>query len=214
MPEFLKVPAGGCVAYDFAIARDPITNAEYAHWLRELPAAESSRLYCQLMETHFFGGILSDYSCKPGFERKPVVFVSWYDAQLYAISLHGRLPKEDEWLKAAAWIPGENRLAKWCTGKDLPPTQDEAIYYDDENGWALPIPHLADVDWYRPSGAFGCRGMAGNVAEWVDAEMPNGWKKTMGGSLFRPREQMKADAFEGDLPIKRLSTFGFRIAKD
>jgi len=123
------------------------------------------------------------------------------------------LPTTDEWKKAAAWLPDQNRYATFCTGRDEPPTQQDSIFYDDENGWALPAPHLADVDWYKPSGAYGLRGMAGNVAEWVDGDMANGWKLTFGGSLFRPVEQTRLDAIEGDRSDKRLSTFGFRLAK-
>lgn len=214
MSAFLPIPSGEPVPHDFEIARDPVTNAEYAQWLRTLTVDEGRRRYCKLMETHFFGGIRSDYSCKPGFERKPVVFVSWYDATAYAQAYACRLPTEDEWQKAAAWLPQEGRMAQWCTGGDQTPTQREAIFYDDENGWALPSPHLADVDWYRPSGAYGCRGMAGNVAEWIDAEMPNGWKKAVGGSLFRPYDLMRIGTFEGDHPSKRLSTFGFRLVRE
>lgn len=192
------------------IERYPVTNAEYAAFLQTAGATH----YCRLMEDHFFGGIMKDFSVKPGFEKKPVVFVSWYDACAYAEWAGGRLLTAEEWLKAAAWLPAKNRLAKYCTGSDEKPMQIEVNYYDFKNGWALPAPHLADVDWYRPSGPNGLCGMAGNVAEWVDSETGNGWKKALGGSLFRPVEFCRTDAGEADHPSKRLSTFGFRICRD
>lgn len=212
--EWIDIPAGGPIAYAYAIMRDPVTNAQYCEYLNALSPQEAAKHYSLIMEQHFFGGIMRDYSPKPGFANKPVVFVSWLDAQAFGAWVGGRLPRMDEWKKAAAWLPDEDRCAVYCTGRDAPPTQQEAIFYDDENGWALPYPHLADVDWYKPSGAYGLRGMAGNVCEWVDAEMSNGWKLALGGSVFRPLEQTRVDAVEGDRQDKRLSTLGFRLVRD
>lgn len=217
--EWVRVDAGGPVEHGFEIAKYPVTNAQYAEYLRTIDPTEAAKRYCRLMEEHFFGGIMKDYSPKPGFEKKPVVFVSWHDAQAYAKWAGGRLPSAAEWRKAAAWLPAENRHAKYCTGKDEQPTQSEAIFYDDDNGWALPAPHLADVDWYRPAGAYGPCGMAGNVAEWIEDVAQSGgrfagWRLTLGGSLFRPVEQTQTDAQEGDAPEKRLSTFGFRLVRE
>lgn len=212
MKNEILIPAGGPVNYDYAIGRDPVTNEMYATWLKSLPAADAARYYCRLMATHFFGGILEDFTCKQGFAQKPVVFVSWYDALAYGASVGGRLPTTQEWRKAAAWLPHEQRYATWCTGCDAPPTQTAANFYDFTNGWALPQPHLADVDWYHPSGAYGCRGMAGNVGEWcVDEEKE--WQPALGGSVFRPVEFCRTHSGEADRPDKRLSTFGFRLVR-
>lgn len=212
MTNEILIPAGGPVGYDYAIQRDPVTNAEYAVWLKSLPRDEARRRYCRLMAGHFFGGIREDFSCKPGFEKKPVVFVSWHDAAAYGVAAGGRLPTPNEWRKAAAWRPDLRTFAAWCTGRDEPPTQAEANFYDATNGWALPAPHLADVDGYRPSGAYGCRGMAGNVAEWCDDPSAT-WQPALGGSAFRPVEFCRVDSREADHPEKRLSTFGFRLAR-
>ena len=211
--NWIEIGSGGPVTQAYAIMCDPVTNAQYCEFLSALPPDEAAKRYCPLMEQHFFGGIMHDYTPKPGFENRPVVFVSWLDAQAFGAWAGGRLPTTEEWKKAAAWLPDQKRYAVFCTGRDEPPTQQDAIFYDDENGWALPVPHLADVDWYKPSGAYGLRGMAGNVGEWVDGEMTNGWKLALGGSLFRPVEQTRTDAAEGDRSDKRLSTFGFRLVR-
>lgn len=197
----------------YEITQDPITNAQYCVWLRSLPDAERALHYCRLMELHFFGGITSECLPKPGFANKPVVFVSWYDAKAFAESLGCRLPTVAEWRKAAAWSPKLCRHFVYCHGSDERPTQRDVNYYDFETGWALPAPHLADVDWYRPSGSFGLRGMAGNVAEWC-ADESRHWQPALGGSVFRPSEFCRVDAGEADVPTRRLSTFGFRIVRD
>ena len=215
--SWTKISAGESVPHDYEIMVNPVVNAEYCTWLNSLDNDTAASRYCKLMAEHFFGGILEkngEYCVKPGFEKKPVVFVSWYDAKAYAKWVGGRLPTAEEWRHAAAWMPGEERLATWCTGSDETPTQDQVNFYDFENGWALPAPHIADVDWYKPNGAFGLCGMAGNVAEWVDSETRNGWKLALGGSLFRPVDFLRTDAGEADHPSKRLSTFGFRLARD
>jgi formylglycine-generating enzyme required for sulfatase activity len=205
--------SSGCGLSGYEIMKYPVTNEDYLSFLN----SKGSAHYSRLMATHFFGGVVEDggkFVAKVGFGRKPVVFVSWYDAKAYAEWAGARLPTAKEWRHAAAWMPKEGRLSKYCTGNDEPPTQSEANYYDFENGWALPAPHLADVDWYKPSGAFGLCGMAGNVAEWVDGETSGGWKMALGGSLFRPVDFLRTDAGEADHPSKRLSTFGFRLARD
>ena len=217
----VEIPADGIVSYCYRIMTAPVTNAQYCAWLNDIPNDMAKKHYCKLMASHFWGGIIyrtelkhSSYKCKDGFEKKPVVFVSWDDAQSFAKWYGWRLPTAVEWRKAAAWIPQEKRFALYCTGCDKPPTQKEVVYYDYENGWALPSPHMADVDWYQPSGAYGLRGMAGNIGEWVDATMANGWKMALGGSLFRPLSQTRTFAAEGDAEQKRLSTFGFRLVRN
>lgn len=220
MHSWIKVLSGGPVSYDYEIMRDPVTNAEYCAWLNGIPQSEAVAHYTKLMAEHFFGGIEETdgresvlYRPKSGFENKPVVFASWHDAKAYGKWAGGRLPTEIEWRKAAAWMPDEHRFATWCTGCDVEPTQRDVNFYDFEDGWALPSPHLADVNWHKPSGAYGCRGMAGNVAEWCVGES-TGWQPALGGSLFRPKEFMLCSAGEADHPTKRLSTFGFRLVRE
>jgi formylglycine-generating enzyme required for sulfatase activity len=220
----------GAVAYPFEIAKCPVTNAQYCAFLNALPAAERGERFSRLMTEHFFGGIVRDgdggvFRPKEGFGNKPVVFVSWHDARRFAEWVHGlddewdyRLPTADEWLKAAAFRGAAQGWAEYLTGGDGIPSQNpedafSANRYDERTGWALPAPHLADVDVYRHPGPWGTLGQAGNTGEWVDGEMPNGWKLALGASLFRPAECLLVTATEGDRADKRLSTFGFRLVR-
>lgn len=220
----------GSVATVFEIQKYPVTNEAYAWFLNELPLDERETRYTSLMADHFFGGIERDSSKgkfypKSGFAKKPVVFVSWFDAQRFAQFLGEndgewsyRLPTRDEWLKAAAFR-GKRGWAKYLTGEAEAPSQNptdknSANYYDPCVGWALPAPHLADVDLYTHESYYGTVGQAGNCAEWVDAEMRgNGWKFALGGALFRPIQSLLTTSSEGDSPEKKLSTFGFRLVR-
>ena len=81
--NWLKITAGGPVSHAYEIMYDPVTNEQYCGYLNALPPQEAVKRYCPLMEQHFFGGIMRDYTPKPGFANKPVVFVSWLDAQAF-----------------------------------------------------------------------------------------------------------------------------------
>ena len=224
----------GGAAYEISAA--PVTNAEYCAFLNALPPDVAIAHSCNLMSAHFFGGIVLPlvspqgmkhqpqaalFVPKTGFAKKPVVFVSWFDACAYAdwtstlsenAGYRCRLPTADEWRRAAALVDG--RLTRYADGSDERPTQAVANSFDPEKGWALPVPHLADIDAFPATGPCQTFQMAGNVSEWVDTETPAGWKYALGGSLFRPVESLLTSASEADAPEKKLSTFGFRLVRE
>lgn len=219
----------GAVSHVFEMAKYPVTNTQYCLFLNALTGAKQDACYTPLMSEHFFGGVERDPGtggCRPraGSGNRPVVFVSWFNAQQFArwLSDHDdaweyRLPTRDEWLKAAAFR-GPKGWARYLTGEDEAPSQNpgeknSANFYDARAGWALPSPHIADVNLYSHESHYGTVGQAGNCAEWVDADMPNGWKVALGGSLFRSQASLLTTSSEGDAPEKKLSTFGFRVIR-
>ncbi|MBN1688566.1 MAG: SUMF1/EgtB/PvdO family nonheme iron enzyme [Candidatus Omnitrophica bacterium] len=86
----------GRVDYPYEIAKCPVTNEEYAEFLNAVAVHEDPfGLYSPNMETGLFGGIRRIqkeggyfYETLPGYERLPVVYVSFYDAARFANWLH------------------------------------------------------------------------------------------------------------------------------
>ena len=96
--------------------------------------------------------------------HRPVVHVSWFEADAFARSHGLRLPTEVEWEKAATWDQERGRPRRYPWGSDPP------------------VPGLhANLDLVAggpaPAGAFpagrspwGCLGMVGDVWEWTAEE--------------------------------------------
>lgn len=90
----------GAVGYDYYISRTELSNAEYCKFLNSVADdSDPYHLYNNNMETGICGGIirLTDgqkyrYECKPGWENKPVVYVSYYDIARYANWMHYGCP--------------------------------------------------------------------------------------------------------------------------
>ena len=124
---------------EFCIARHPVTNAQYAQFMKETgqraPALWDDKRFNQ--------------------PNQPVVDVMWHDAMTYCKWAGLRLPTERQWEKAARGDDGRT----WPWGDDPP---DERRCNFNKNVGAT-----AEVGSY-PDGAspYGCQDMAGNVWEW------------------------------------------------
>jgi len=165
----------------FAIARAPVTNAEFAAFVdaggysrEELWSPEGWTLVGESTMTHP-GYWVAD---GPGqwlmrrFDQtiplplhEPVVHVTWYEADAYCRWAGVRLPNEAEWEVAAIGEPAADgslaptkRRYPWG---DSPPDPARA----NLDGRALGCIDVAAL----PAGdsAFGCRQMLGNVWEWT-----------------------------------------------
>jgi iron(II)-dependent oxidoreductase len=158
---------------------------------------------------------------------RPVVHVSWFEADAFARAHGARLPTEIEWEKAATW--------------DL----EHAVARPHPWGNDPPVPGVhANVDQLRngpepagehPAGAspWGCLGMIGDVWEWTASEFEpypgfvahpyreysevffgSGYKVLRGAS-WATRARVVTAAFRNwDLPQRRQIFSGFRIARD
>jgi formylglycine-generating enzyme required for sulfatase activity len=138
----------------FQIGKYPITNAQYAEFIKQEPQQEIPKKA---------GWFLRE----PPADKldHPVVGISWHDAKAYCDWLTNRtgrtyrLPTEAEWEKAAAWTGQAQWSYPWGDTFD----SLKANTYEGGNNDTTP------VGAFSPQGdsPSGCADMAGNVQEWT-----------------------------------------------
>ena len=164
---------------------------------------------------------------EPLHPDRPVVHVSWFEADAFARAHGARLPTEAEWEKAATWDRERGRaLANpWGAG---PAVAGLTANVDQLSRGPVPVGSL-------PAGASpaGCEGMIGDVWEWTASEFDGypgfaafpyreysevffgaGYRVLRGGS-WATRPRVATGAFRNwDLPQRRQIFSGLRIARD
>lgn len=164
----------------FAIARAPVTQAEFAAFVedggyqhRDLWDEDGWRWRETADARHpvYWQGQSSGHWLRRDFDQwlplephRPVLHVNWYEAEAYCRWAGRRLPTEVEWEVAAAAngcdLAAPKRGFPWG---DEPPTPARA----NLDGFALGCRDVAEL----PAGDsfFGCRQMIGNVWEWTQS---------------------------------------------
>lgn len=158
---------------------------------------------------------------------RPVVHISWFEADAFARAHGARLPTEVEWEKAATWSH-EQQVALPYPWGDEPPVVATHANLDQRSGG----PTSAAA---HPAGASpcGCLGMIGDVWEWTSSDFGGypgfvahpypeysevffgtGHKVLRGGS-WATRPRVATPTFRNwDLPQRRQIFAGVRIARD
>lgn len=222
-PEWVPIPKGEFLIGearearrvhlpDYAIARVPITNAQY-------------QLFVQATEhepPHDWDG----RRAPRGKETHPVVQVNWHDAAAYCRWLSDvmgtlvTLPSEAEWEKAARGAV-DTRAYPWGD------TFDVARCNIGESGFGDTTP--AGI-FLRGASPYGCLDMSGNVWEWTrsiwgeELVAPNladprdnhcegndVYRIVRGGSWHDDRDVARCAHRYWLLPDRRIGYFGFRV---
>jgi serine/threonine-protein kinase len=177
----------------FYIDRFEVTNARFARFV------EATGYKVQ--------GAWARYAT-PDRADHPAIAVSWFDADAYCRWAGGRLPREEEWEKAARG--GDARLYPW--GNRWDPLRLNSL----EMGPGATTP----VGAY-PGGAspYGVEDMAGNVWEWTDSWLGGSAVELLrvvrGGSRSDPEEMCRTYARRGIYPeAGTLVNSGFRCVVD
>jgi iron(II)-dependent oxidoreductase len=224
----------------YLIGRTPITNATYLTFAegggyerREWWSDEGWHWKEQYDITRP-GGWTADHAAEwrlgalePLDPHRPVVHVSWFEADAFARAHGARLPTEIEWERAATWDQEAGQARDYPWGNDPPLAGVHANV--DQLGCG---PAAAGV---YPAGASpcGCVGMIGDVWEWTASDFVGypgfvahpypeysevffgtDYKVLRGGS-WATRARVATPTFRNwDHPQRRQIFSGFRIARD
>ncbi|HTX30583.1 MAG TPA: ergothioneine biosynthesis protein EgtB [Solirubrobacteraceae bacterium] len=222
----------------FRIGRHPITNASYLHFVegggyeRREWWSDEGWSWKEQYDITRPGAWTPDHTgewrlghIESLHPDRPVVHVSWFEADAFARAHDLRLPSEAEWEKAATWDQATGMARRYPWGNEAP----------------LPGVH-ANVDLIEagpsPAGALpagaappGVLGMIGDVWEWTQSEFSAypgfapypyreysepffgaGYRVLRGGSWATSARVATATFRNWDFPQRRQIFSGFRVA--
>jgi iron(II)-dependent oxidoreductase len=180
-------PAHPVTVKSFFIDRRPVTNAEFAEFLRQFGArnARGQHLFDDDDSDARIERVAGRWRAHKGFEDHPAVEMTWYGARDFCRWKNKRLPTEAEWEFAARGREG--RAYPWGEAK---PDRTRARY---GAGWGRTV-----AAGSLPAGAppEGVLALAGNVHEWT-------------ASVARPYPYRAGDGREDDdRPADRITRGG------
>ena len=191
--EMVEIPAGEFVMGDdhdrYATPRHTMHLDRFSIDLYEVTNEEFAKQF-------------PDHAFWKGAGSHPVTDINWHEAQTYCAKRGKRLPKEEEWEKAARG--DKARIYPW--GDKLPRKKAHTFY----SGLIKRRVGLNKKD----TSPYGIRDMAGSVWEWTGSEV-EGKKVTRGGLWNFHLEYEFSKTFDRN-PVAssdRLPFLGFRCAR-
>jgi iron(II)-dependent oxidoreductase len=224
----------------YLIGRTPITNATYLTFVegggyeRREWWSDEGWAWKEDYDITRPGGWTSDLTCEWRLSRfeplqgdRPVVHISWFEADAFARAHGLRLPTEIEWEKAATWDQDAEQ-ARFNPWGDEPLQLRLHANVDQLSGGTTAAGALEGG-----ASPYGCLDMIGNVWEWTASDFtgyPNfkpypypeyskvffgpEYKVLRGGS-WATRTRVGTPTFRNwDLPERRQIFSGVRVAKD
>ena len=224
----------------YLIGRTPITNATYLTFVegggyeRREWWSDEGWAWKEQYDITRPGGWTEDHAGEwrlghlgPLDPARPVVHVSWFEADAFARAHGARLPTEAEWEKAARWDHEHGRALAFPWGNE-PATPGIHANVDQLELGTAPV-GVHD----RGASPCGCLGMIGDVWEWTSSEFDgypgfrphpypeysqpffaSGYRVLRGGS-WATRARVATPTFRNwDHPQRRQIFSGIRIARD
>ncbi|MBI5410522.1 MAG: SUMF1/EgtB/PvdO family nonheme iron enzyme [Nitrospirae bacterium] len=142
---------------------------------------------------------------------RPVIGVTWYNADAYCRQYGKRLPTEQEWEKAARGTDGR----KYPWGNEEPNKSLASYDWDGNRKWQG-YATLASVESYESGKSpYGLYNMAGNVWEWTSSDYDSSgkYKVLRGGSWLNVPQHVRSADRDLRPPPTRLDGLGVRCAK-
>ena len=229
----------GAVDHYYRIGKYEVTNAQYCEFLNAKGQSNANGIYNSSMSSY---GITQSgssgsytYSVTSGFENKPVVYVSWFDAARFAnwmsngqgngdmetgaYTLNGAtsgiitlnsgaqvyLPSRNEWHKAAYY----NAATK---SYSLYPNGQESMTKEDANYDSSASTNVGN--YINDPSSYGTYDQGGNVAEWNDTIFTDvdNHRFVLGGAWNDSQWRMSSNA-KDDHPLEyEYFDAGFRVA--
>lgn len=222
------------IDYDFAIGKYEVTNQEFVKFLNDVSTVESEWVgtKSQDEDSHIIKSS-SSYSVENGYEKHPVIEVTWFGAKAYAKWLSQktgktyRLPTEAEWEFAVR----AETTSKWSFGDSKSNLKKYAWY--DENSYGLGADHK-DYGTHqigtKEANPWGVYDMHGNVWEWCEDWYVNSYNNTpkdgsantqgkkeyrvlRGGSWINVPSGTRSAFRNGFNPTNRDYIIGFRLQR-
>ncbi len=224
----------------FLIGRAPVTNASFLTFVegggyeRREWWSDEGWSWKEQYDITRPGGWSADLAAErrvdglvPLHPDRPVVHISWFEADAFARSQGARLPTEAEWEKAATWDQ-ERQTARPFPWGDEPPVPGVHANLDQLGGG--PAPAGANTAGSSPYGALA---MIGDVWEWT-ASAFTGYPgfhadpypeysevffgteyRTLRGGSWATRARVATPTFRNwDFPERRQIFAGARLARD
>jgi gamma-glutamyl hercynylcysteine S-oxide synthase len=224
----------------YLIGRTPITNATYLtfvegggyerrewwsdegwSWKEDYDITRPQSWTADLRSEWRLSGL------EPLHPDRPVVHISWFEADAFARAHSGRLPTEIEWEKAATWDQEQETSRRYPWGED-PIVPGRHANVDQRAGGPVPVGSLPDG-----ASPYGALGMLGDVWEWTSSNF-SGYPgfaafpyreysavffgdqyKVLRGGAWATRPRVVTPTFRNwDFPQRRQIFSGLRIAKD
>jgi iron(II)-dependent oxidoreductase len=222
----------------FHIGRSPVTNGSYGEFIaaggyeRRSWWSDAGWEWKQRNHIDRPGGWSEDLSSEWRLAReepldpaRPVIHVSWFEAEAFARAHGARLPTEFEWEKAASWDPTAQRKRPYPWGQE-PPVPGRQANLGQRTPGPLPL------NYPQGTSAYGVNDMLGQVWEWTASTFAgypgfqphpyreysevffgNAYRVLRGGS-WATRERVATPAFRNwDFPQRRQIFAGIRLAK-